>query len=326
MTFPIPEGFSVRSATMDDTRSLTDFMRFCQQAEYGFAIADEDGTSSLWTAPEVDLSQDTWLVFSSEGQIVASMHLIHENHIKMSINLKIYPEHEALRLETWLLQQGEVRARQFIPRVRADARVSLNSSCSGPTRSYRQALQQAGFMYVRSNLRMEIEMSVPPPVAVWPEGITPRPFTGEMAQAVHEADEGGFQDHWGYMPIAFETFQHQFIEHPQFDPTLWFLACEGEKIVGSALCACSEGTGEVNGLSVLRPWRKRGLGLALLYTAFGEFYRRGENKVILWVDAQSLTGATRLYERAGMHITRQFDQYEKELRTGLELSTQKLGE
>jgi hypothetical protein len=42
------------------------------------------------------------------------------------------------------------------------------------------------------------------------------------------------------------------------------------------------------------------------------------------VDAQSLTGALRLYENAGMHVYRAFDQYEKELRPGKELSVQSL--
>jgi len=39
------------------------------------------------------------------------------------------------------------------------------------------------------------------------------------------------------------------------------------------------------------------------------------------VDAQSLTGATRLYEKAGMHMERQFSFYEKELRAGADLAT-----
>ena len=82
----------------------------------------------------------------------------------------------------------------------------------------------------------------------------------------------------------------------------------------------------MNSLSVLRPWRRKGLGLALLHHAFGEFYRRGYHKAALYVDAQNLTGATRLYERAGMHIVRQFDKYEKELRPGIELSVQSLAD
>ena len=61
-----------------------------------------------------------------------------------------------------------------------------------------------------------------------------------------------------------------------------------------------------------------------LYHSFGEFYRRGVHKVSLGVDSQSLTGATRLYERAGMHIELSYDAYEKELRPGVDLSTQTL--
>ena len=46
-------------------------------------------------------------------------------------------------------------------------------------------------------------------------------------------------------------------------------------------------------------------------------------KVIgLGVHSQNLTGATWLYERAGMHVARIYIFYEKELRAGIELSTQ----
>ena len=54
----------------------------------------------------------------------------------------------------------------------------------------------------------------------------------------------------------------------------------------------------------------------MLKHSFAEFYRRGTPKVELRVDAQNPTGATRLYERAGMHVTIQFDIYSKELRAG----------
>jgi GNAT superfamily N-acetyltransferase len=80
----------------------------------------------------------------------------------------------------------------------------------------------------------------------------------------------------------------------------------------------------VNWLGVRRPWRRRGLALALLHHTFGECYRRGLQKVALGVDASSLTGATRLYEKAGMHVFRQWNTYQKELRAGKDLTTQKL--
>ena len=73
-----------------------------------------------------------------------------------------------------------------------------------------------------------------------------------------------------------------------------------------------------------RPWRKQGLGLALLRHAFNEFYRRGKRKVGLGVDAQNLTGALRLYESAGMRIDQAYDTYEKEMRAGTEISVKSL--
>ncbi|MCJ7700395.1 MAG: GNAT family N-acetyltransferase [Anaerolineales bacterium] len=42
----------------------------------------------------------------------------------------------------------------------------------------------------------------------------------------------------------------------------------------------------------------------------------------LGVDTQNLSGATRLYTKAGMHVTHEFAIYEKELRAGEELSKQ----
>jgi ribosomal protein S18 acetylase RimI-like enzyme len=109
---------------------------------------------------------------------------------------------------------------------------------------------------------------------------------------------------------------------------LYFIAMDGNEIAGINLCRphipYDADQGLVGSIGVRRPWRKRGLGLALLRHAFNEFYRRGTRKVGLGVDAQSLTGALRLYENAGMHIEQADDFYEKELRPGVEISVQSL--
>ena len=80
----------------------------------------------------------------------------------------------------------------------------------------------------------------------------------------------------------------------------------------------------MNILGVRREWRKKGLELALLHHAFGEFYQRGIPRAILVVDAGSLTGATRLYERAGMRVERAQNTYAKLLREGNDLMTTSL--
>ena len=69
-------------------------------------------------------------------------------------------------------------------------------------------------------------------------------------------------------------------------------------------------------MGVRRPWRKKGLGLALLTHSFAEFYKRGTNTIGLGVDAANPTGATRLYQKAGMTAANEYVSYEKELRAG----------
>ena len=71
------------------------------------------------------------------------------------------------------------------------------------------------------------------------------------------------------------------------------------------------GGGWVGTLGTRKPRRGKGLGRALLLTAFGEFYRRGETLVRLAVDAGNETGATQLYESVGMRVALQADVYEK---------------
>jgi mycothiol synthase len=197
-----------------------------------------------------------------------------------------------------------------------------------------ELLEKEEFKVIRHFWRMLIEMDTPPPLPEWPEGITVRTFIPEeddraMVTAVREA----FKDHWGHVESPFEEeleqWRHWIRSSEDFDPALWFLAMDDDKIAGMSLCwpkvPEDPEMGVVDTLGVQRPWRRRGLALALLHHSFGEFYHRGKPKVCLGVDSESLTGATRLYEKAGMHIDRQYRLYEKELRPGKDLSTRSLG-
>ncbi|MGE5251406.1 MAG: GNAT family N-acetyltransferase, partial [Bacteroidota bacterium] len=104
----------------------------------------------------------------------------------------------------------------------------------------------------------------------------------------------------------------------EFDPSLWHIAWDGDQVAGYSLCRFRSGIGWVGTLGVRRPWRKRGLGMALLQHSFGEFHRRGMKTVSLGVDAANPTGARRLYQKAGMQIAAQYVIYEKEYRPGRE--------
>jgi ribosomal protein S18 acetylase RimI-like enzyme len=71
--------------------------------------------------------------------------------------------------------------------------------------------------------------------------------------------------------------------------------------------------GWIASLAVRKPWRRRGLGEALLLRSLGQFYERGERVVQLGVDAENPSGATRLYERVGMRVSLEAAIYAKDL-------------
>src|SRR3712207_7693523 len=56
-------------------------------------------------------------------------------------------------------------------------------------------------------------------------------------------------------------------EKENFDPSLWFLAVEGDEIAGLTLCKTLAGQGWVDVVGVRRPWRNRGLGRSEEHTS-----------------------------------------------------------
>jgi ribosomal protein S18 acetylase RimI-like enzyme len=114
--------------------------------------------------------------------------------------------------------------------------------------------------------------------------------------------------------MEFDDWWEMRSNDPQFDPSLWFLVRDGDEIAAINRCEGGRhGGGYVGLLGVRKPWRKRGLGKALLLHAFREFRDRGYDRATLGVDSENPTGATRLYESVGMHVETTFVTFEKEL-------------
>ncbi len=324
----LPDGFIVRAPTPDDAEAVTDLLRACAIAEFGIAYNTVEGTRSDWGWPGFSLANDAWVVISPEGHMVGYAAVRVWGQVQMYADIAIHPEQRGRSIDSHLLERAEARARERVSEAPDGARVTLRKFVSSVNPAGQHLLEQADYAPVQYDWIMEIDLTEAPPAPQWPAGITVRTFVpGQDDRAVHDAQEEAFQDHRGHIAITFEQWYQRMQARENFDPSLWFLAMDGAEIAGESLCYFyADHGGEVDELAVRRPWRRRGLGMALLLHSFGEFYRRGIHKIALGVDAQSLTGATRLYERAGMRVVRQYTRYEKELRPGVELSTQTLAE
>ena len=179
----------------------------------------------------------------------------------------------------------------------------------------RTLLESLGYTAVRVFREMRIELEAQPRAPEWPDGLRVVPFDPERdALEFHAANQEAFADSWDHTPRDFESWSKIHIRSERFDPTLWCVVRAGDEIVAGTICTSDTyGGGWIAALFTRRPWRKQGVGAALLGDSFGRFWELGEHSVGLGVDAASDTGAFRLYERAGMAPVLGWVMYEKEL-------------
>ncbi|QAX86782.1 GNAT family N-acetyltransferase [Pseudomonas sp. DTU12.3] len=137
------------------------------------------------------------------------------------------------------------------------------------------------------------------PTAPLPQGIELSVYRAELAPAVHRLMQIGFREGGGRVP-ALEDWQQRFESDPEYDPTLCFIACDDEGVVGVAQCWTSS---YIKNLVVHPRAQGLGLGRALLLNAFKVFQQRREGFVDLKVLEDNLR-AQRLYESAGMYVVR----------------------
>jgi mycothiol synthase len=277
------------------------------RAAYG---EDEYGPAEFRTwlsSPKLDRARDI-RVAELEGRIIGYVDVDAqgEDPVRWWSDVKVRPDVDVDAVIAELVDWVERRAEGGVLRAWNPSAIKG----VGP------AFERLGFRPVRHSYRMAIELEGEPEPPVWPDALSVRTFREDEGRAVYEAFKETWQDTLEPEEEPYEEWAHWTVESENFDPSLWFLACEGEEIAGFSLCRPSEtrpGTGVVGLLGVRRPWRRRGLGEALLRHSFVEFGRRGFSRVALGVDADSPTGAPRLYKRAGMHVVRRVDFYEKQL-------------
>ena len=273
-----------------------------------------------WETPGFNLETDAWVVTTADGRVVGYEEFVNRYaHASLQGDGYVHPDFMGKGIGTVMLRALEERARKEIELAEPEHRVFIRNGMSIGDAVSREMHEAEGYKPIRFFWRMEITLDAAPPAPTWPEGIELLPFEVDAhTYLVYRAHEEAFSDHWGHTPRSFEEWKHRVIESDDFDPSLYIIAWDGDQIAGYALNRYRNDNGWVGSLGVRRPWRKCGLGLALLYHSFAEFYKRGTPVISLGVDAANSTGATRLYQKAGMHVAAEYVTYEKELRSGRE--------
>jgi mycothiol synthase len=326
---------------MEDVDAVVDLINTVALLETGMPLTRREDQRIEWGLPQFNLETDTRVVLTNQqsvgGQQVVGFAQLWdaEPHVRHHFFGRVHPDYQRQGIGNYLMEWAEARARQSLGKAPPEARVSVHTAAVHENQAAHDLFQARGYTPTRCFYRMIVEMApdAPPPESIWPDGINVRPYRlGPDDRAVHATLHDAFKDHWGVVEgETFEEWMHWIEEDETFDPSFCFLAVTGDDEIVGALLARPEWEGDasvawIDELGVLRPWRRQGIALALLFQSFGEFHRRGRYKVGLGVDADSLTGALGLYEKAGMRVFQRRDAYEKVLRAGVDLSTQAVEE
>jgi mycothiol synthase len=293
----------LRPPSLADTAGISRMSDEFHRAEGGDRISPAMAKTWL-TTPSLELEHDARVALA-DGEIAGFADVYDASGERKLLwsELRADPTHpEALPP---LLDFVEGRAQEMaVPGGRL--RISV------PERAVplRELLEARSFAFKYFSFRMFAELDGNLPEPEWPPAIEARAFRPGDERVVYETHEETFSEHPDHTPISFENWKHWALAAPK----VWTLALSGDEVQGISLCRREWGgdprLGWISVLGVRRPWRGRGLGLALLRHSFRQLRDRGNQRVGLGVEAEN-AAALRLYERAGMQVEQQRLLYEK---------------
>jgi mycothiol synthase len=315
----LPPGWTTRRPTLDDIPEILKLAHASDVAAVGEPDFTAEEVREALTGPNTDMARDCWLALDENGAIVGWAYPHNANGgARDFLEVYAWPERgvPALRplLERLLARAGE-RARIF-----GHDPYTVRAGAIPTEQPWIDALTGAGFTFLKQHARMTMSLEgvsgIPPES---PAGVTVRPVRSsddaEMRR-FHAIIEEAFRDS-DHPATDYSTWRAQVAAEASTSFDEWLVAEVDGQIVGvlqSSDGGADAGEGWVRNLAVLRPYRRRGVGAALLRRAFATYAARGRTRAGLGVDLANPTRAARLYHAVGMRPQYQANIYQRTVR------------
>ena len=297
-------SFRLEPATVTDAAAVTEVVVSHESSLYGGTTFSQADLEDEWS--DLDLRSNARVV--RDGDRIVGYGAVRERGELWRAEGYVHPDAFGRGIGRLIASGLEQDA------ARGGAR-RIQNSVFEADRAGCRLLGSLGYSAVRVFREMRVQFEAPPPAPEWPDGLRVVSFEAERdASAFHAAHQEAFADHWEHTQSDVASWSQRYLAGDRFDPALWCVVRAGDEIAAGTICTGdSYGGGWIHVLFTRRPWRRQGVGAALLGDAFRRLWERGERTVGLGVDATSDTGAFRLYERAGMAPVLGWVIYEKQL-------------
>jgi GNAT superfamily N-acetyltransferase len=263
----------------------------------------------VWSRPDFDIGADAWVVIDGAGEVVAYGQVRREEPEIVGSWGVVHLEHRGLGIGSALLDRLEGRATALLSAVESPR---FRHSLTAGDDAAESIVRDRGLRPIRHFWHMQIDVTGPIEPGPVPEGIEIGGIEPpDDLRAIHAVLEAAFLEDLGDHPEPFERWAEAHLTNPTYDPSLWLLAHDGDEPVGALIASVGDDRGWVDWLAVLASHRGRGVGLALLRQSFAMLADRGLRRVLVNVDAENVTGATAVYEHAGMRVVNRWDLWER---------------
>ncbi|KWX69819.1 GNAT family N-acetyltransferase [Paenibacillus jilunlii] len=300
--------FRIRRPSLNDAQAVCDLVAACDTEDLGAPDIVLDDVLDMWS--RFDLDNNVWIVEDRDSALVGYAFLEEDSEEKLFSYGCVLPAARGRGVGATLVKALEARASELRNATGVPKRLQsmIPTLCEDAVRLF----EAQGYAPVRYFKRMGIRLETEPAPAIPPEGFTLEPFMkGRDEQAVYEAYVESFADHWDFTAPPFEKWAEKTLL-PTFEERWWLIARDSKgDVAGFALSRMRDDLLFIEQIGVRRPFRGRGLALALLQCLFGASYHAGQMLVSLGVDAANPSGAYRLYEQAGMKSEYAISIYEK---------------
>jgi len=228
----------------------------------------------------------------------------------------VLPEWRGRGIGAAMLRWGEALARQLAETQHPNKRFEFAANASATERSSAALLKNEGYYVGFTTLELHFDLStILPATPLLPEGIEVRPLMKEhhprLIDSIIECYHKAFPDNRFRTTFDRVAYFTEKFSKPPHDPTLCYIAWDGNEIAGQVMLEKENGAVCVDQVSVRPAWRRIGLARALLIRALRDVLERGEKNIWLDTYAEYQTRAMDLYQSVGFHIVKEFPRYRK---------------
>lgn len=311
----LPDGLRARPLRLDDLDAVADLLATAEPQDDTGELEDAEDLAEWFGNERVDLAQDTRVVETAAGELVAWASAIDLGTHREAYTVRIEGRVAigargrgiGRRLLDWQLARARELHRTRRPELPGRFRVSVPEAMPALAR----LVERAGLDPVRRHFQMARPLfgNLPAPSV---DGVRIAPFDPARDEEVRLVHNRCFADHYGSSEHDQHVWRSFFTGSRAFRPELSWLASSDGVLLGYALLyefeADTRATGVrdayIGQVGVLREARGRGIASALFGAGLAAAAADGMDRASLQVDTENTTGALQLYQRLGFEVVR----------------------